>query len=224
MAEPSDCSSSSEDDEYSDPLENDNLSPVCRASLLEIFDDPATARDLDIELAAMIDAGKHFVQVTYFLEGDGPLVFTCYERLSALAHAITIESYSNTEAKAHQHAGRNMALYNQLVAQAKACINPGFRLYQQKFSVQFRAFKAARLCCPMQVQALHPTAASVQELKQFSFITDAEVVQLVEELPNYLAIADGAAIEKEEGKVQRWATHAAVLPNWSAAVKKILLV
>ena len=88
-----------------------------------------------------------------------------------------------------------------------------------------RAFKATRLCCPIQVQALHPTAASVQELKQISFITDAEAVQLVEELPNYLdlAIADGA-IETEEGKVQWWATHAAALPNWSAAVKKILLV
>ena len=137
---------------------------------------------------------------------DGPLVFTCYERLSALVHAIAIDSYPNTEAKARQHAGRNMALYNQLVAQAKACINPGFRFYQQKLSVQFhnivRAFKAARLCCPMQVQALRPTAVSVQELKQFSFITDAEVVQLVKELPNYLAIADGAAIETEEGKVQ----------------------
>ena len=121
-----------------------------------------------------------------------------------------------------------MALYNQLVAQGKACINPGFRFYQQKFSVQFhnvvRAFKAARLCCPVQVQALRPTAVSVQELKQFSFITDAEVVQLVEELPNYLATADGAAIETEEDKVHWWATHAAALPNWSAAVKKILLV
>ncbi|PFX25303.1 hypothetical protein AWC38_SpisGene10087 [Stylophora pistillata] len=208
--------------------ENDNLSPVCRASLLEIFDDPVTARDLDIELAAMIDAGKHFVQATYYLEGDGPLVFACYERLSALAHAIAIDSYPNTEAKARQHAGRNMALYNQLVAQGKACINPGFRFYQQKFSVQFhnvvRAFKAARLCCPVQVQALRPTAVSVQDLKQFSFITDAEVVQLVEELPNYLATADGAAIETEEDKVHWWATHAAALPNWSAAVKKILLV
>ena len=126
-------------------------------------------------------------------------------------------------------ASRPLLPPNQLVAQAKACINPGFRFYQQKFSVQFhnivRAFKAARLCCPIQVQALHPTAASVQELKQISFITDAEVVQLVEELPNYLdlAIADGA-IETEEGKVQWWATHAAALPNWSAAVKKILLV
>ena len=185
--------------------ESDNLSPVCRANLLEIFGDPATARDLEIELAAIIDAVKHFIQATYYLEGDG-LVFSCYERLSALAHAIVIESYPNTEAKARQHSRGNIDLYNQLVAQAKACINPGFRFYQQKSSVQFLnivlAFKAARLCCPVQVQALRPTAASVQELKQFSFITDVQVVQLVEELPNYLAIADGAVVETEEGKVQ----------------------
>ena len=138
--------------------ENDNLSPVCRVNLLEIFDDPATARDLEIELAAMINAGKHFIQATYYLEGDGPLVFSCYEWLSALAHAIAIESYPNTEAKARQHSRGNIALHNQLVAQAKACTNPGFRFYQQKFSVQFlnivRTFKAARLYCLVQVQAL----------------------------------------------------------------------
>ena len=46
----------------------------------------------------------------------------------------------------------------------------------------------------------------------------------MEELPNYLAIADGAAIEIEKGKVQWWTTHAIALPNWSAPVKKILLV
>ena len=117
--------------------EHDNLSPVCRASLLEIFDDPATARDLDIELAAMIDAGKHFVQATYYLEGDSPLVFTCYERLSALAHAIAIESYPNTEAKARQHAGRNMALYNQLVS----CSSKG--MYQSRLPLLPTEIKCA---------------------------------------------------------------------------------
>ena len=94
---------------------------------------------------------KHFVSATYYVEGDGPLVFSCYERLSALAHAIAIESYPNTEAKAREHAAGNVPLYNQLVAQAKACITPGFRFYQHKFSMEFRdtvrAFKAARLCC-----------------------------------------------------------------------------
>ena len=58
--------------------ENENLSPVCRAAQLELFDNIVTARDLDIELAALIDAGKHLVKATYHLEGDGPLVFNCF--------------------------------------------------------------------------------------------------------------------------------------------------
>ena len=162
------------------------------------------------------------------LEGDGPLVFTCYERLSALSHAIAIESYPNLEAQARHHANGNVPLYNQLVAQGKACINPGFRFYQHKFSVQFydtvRAFKAARLCCPIQVQHLHPTAASIQELKLFGFFNDAEIAQLVQELPLYLAIVDGAQVETEDEKVWWWSGHHNNLPNWSAAAKKILLV
>ena len=128
--------------------------------------------------------------------------------MPALAHAIAIESYPNTEAKAREHAAGNMPLYSQLVAQAKACISPGFMFYQHKFSVEFhnivRAFKAARLCCPVKVQELHPNAASVQELKQFGFFTDVAIAQLVEELPKYLAIADGVVIETEEGKVKWW--------------------
>ena len=51
-----------------------------------------------------------------------------------------------------------------------------------------------------------------------------KLYSLWKRVSNSLAIADGAAIETEEGKVQWWATHAAALPNWSAAVKKILLV
>ena len=62
------------------------------------------------------------------------------------------------------------------MAQAKASIQPGLQFYNQKFSVQFhgtvRAFKAARLCCPLQVQALNPTAASLEQLRNFPFAND----------------------------------------------------
>ena len=37
------------------------------SAVVEIFDYPATAKVLDIELAATIDADKHFVQATYYL-------------------------------------------------------------------------------------------------------------------------------------------------------------
>jgi hypothetical protein len=64
-------------------IRKNDVSPLCRMKLLELFDDPVSARNLELELAAMIDAGKHFVSATYYLERDGLLVFSCYERLSA---------------------------------------------------------------------------------------------------------------------------------------------
>ena len=89
--------------------------------------------------------------------------------------------------------------------QAKACINPGFRFFQQKFSNEFhsvvRAFRSARLCCPIQVQQLRPTAASVEELRNFSFLDDdATIASLVDELPRYLAKADGVQMTSESAK------------------------
>ena len=79
--------------------------------------------DLKLELAALIDGGAHFVTGTYNLEGDGPLVFTCYEHLSTIVNAISVGSFPNVEALACQR------LFNELTMQAKACINPGFRFF-----------------------------------------------------------------------------------------------
>ncbi len=47
---------------------------------------------LKLELAAVIDIGTFFVKATYNLEGDGPLVLTCYEeilKIRAAIHAVT---------------------------------------------------------------------------------------------------------------------------------------
>jgi hypothetical protein len=78
----------------------------------------------------------------------------------------------------------------------------------------------------VKVQELHPKVSSVQELKQFGFLLHAAIAELVdhEELPNYLAIANGVVIGTEEGKVKWWSDHEMALPSWSTAVKKILLV
>ena len=120
-------------------------------------------------------------------------------------------------------------LCNQLMAQAKACIQPCFQFYHQKFSVQFhgtvRAFKAAHLCCPVQVQALNPTAASLEELRNFPFANDdATIANLAQELPLYLAASDGVTITCEDDKLTWWANHKDTLPHWSSLVKKLLLI
>ena len=57
--------------------ENDHLAPAIRAHLMEIFNSHADSKDLELELATFVDGGNHFVSATYYLEGDGPLVFSC---------------------------------------------------------------------------------------------------------------------------------------------------
>ena len=123
---------------YVEPFlrENEEICPANRQHLLEIFDDPQSLQELRMELAALVDAGVHFIKATYYLEGDGPLIFTCYEKLSAVSRAVAVDNYPNTLAVARESAGGNAALCNQLIARAKACIQPGLQFYQQKFSGQ----------------------------------------------------------------------------------------
>ena len=69
--------------------------------------------------------------------------------------------------------------------------------------------------CDYCVQQLRPNAASVEELRNFSFLdVDATIAGLVNELPRYLAVVDGTDIDEEEEKVQWWARHERILPNW----------
>lgn len=74
----------------------------------------------------MIDASQHFVSAAYYPDGNGPLAFSCYARLSLLAHAVVVpKSYLNTKAKVREYANGNVSLYNQIVAYGKACITSG---------------------------------------------------------------------------------------------------
>ena len=68
--------------------ENTQLAPATRAKLLDIFSDLNQKSYLLVELAVVIDIGEHFVKATYSLEGDGPLVFSCFEILSSINAAI----------------------------------------------------------------------------------------------------------------------------------------
>ena len=48
--------------------------------LLLSYNSTQKSQLLMIELAIVVDAGEPFIKATYFLEGDGPLVFSCYEK------------------------------------------------------------------------------------------------------------------------------------------------
>ena len=61
--------------------ENSDVSPATHGKLIKILTNPSKKAYLMIELAVVIDIGEHFVKATYSLEGDGPLVFSCFKIL-----------------------------------------------------------------------------------------------------------------------------------------------
>ena len=58
---------------------NPELSPATRRKLLDMLNDSNVKSCIQIEMAVVIDAGEPFVKATYKLEGDGALVFHCFE-------------------------------------------------------------------------------------------------------------------------------------------------
>ena len=61
-----------------------DLSPAAKVKLQNIMNNPNQKSQLMVELAITVDAREPFVKATYFLEGDGPLIFSCYEKILAL--------------------------------------------------------------------------------------------------------------------------------------------
>ena len=64
-----------------------------REKLLQILSDQQRLACLRIELAAVVDMGEYFVKATYHLEGDGPLVFSCIEVLTAFTASMQTACY-----------------------------------------------------------------------------------------------------------------------------------
>ena len=72
------------------PIMLTTASPATCSKLLQLFSDKRKTEYLQLELAAVIDAGEPFVKATYQLEEDGALVFRYYEIYSTLEAAIKL--------------------------------------------------------------------------------------------------------------------------------------
>ena len=72
------------------------------------------------------------MKATYNLEGDGPLVFTCFEIVDALSASIRVAHAPNVEAIAQVLSQGVPSVKQQLVDHAKRCAQPGFDYFQQQ--------------------------------------------------------------------------------------------
>ena len=69
--------------------DNPDLSPATTMKLKSILSSSKKSSLLQVELASLIDAGEAFVKATYKLEGDGAVVFECYDILAELHAGIS---------------------------------------------------------------------------------------------------------------------------------------
>ena len=128
---------------------------------------------MKLELAAAVDYGEPFVKATYSLEGDGPLVLSCYELVQEVVASIKVENVQNLQAVIVQ-ISQHVAVQQQLKTYAKQCIQPVLDYFNQQLQSSLKnsitAFKAALLCNPCKLHQLHPDASSVDQLLSFPFV------------------------------------------------------
>ena len=192
---------------------------------MTFFQDPQKAALLKIELASIIDWGEAFVKATYNLEGDGPLAFTCYEIVQTVAAFIQVANTPNVNAVARSLAPAP-AVQQQLVTYAKSYVQPGLDYFQHQLQTSLKvpvaAFKAARFFSPSKITDLKPSAAEVDSLLAFPFLSSTQdLVGLKGELATYLASAKG--VDPTVDCLEWWKQHATLLPAWAAAAKKVLV-
>jgi len=58
---------------------------VCKANTTSSY---KIKEELAVELAITIDVGEALVKATYALEGDGPLVFRCYDVINTVKASL----------------------------------------------------------------------------------------------------------------------------------------
>lgn len=207
----------------------DDLPTSSRGKLIPILNDPPTRRKHKMELAITVDSMTPFVRVTYNLEGDGMLALTAYQEISQLQSTIICSHYPNVDAIAREEGRGNATHERHLAKYANNCVQPVYEYFQAKFDAESGelktaalALKAPRYFSPIRFSELKPTSTDIDSLNIFPFIDAALLDQLKQELPIYLAAAEG--ISSDVQVMDWWKIHENEISTWSTACKHILLV
>ena len=206
------------------------VTPHTVRQLLEIMNDEDDCDSLRLQLAAMVDVGRHLVNITYQLEGDGALVFSTYHVFQSATPAFAQEHWPNVRALCEAISDADPDVNaRQLDRDTMQGARPAINWFLRKFNVDMgnvvTLFRHARYFDPMAVQDLNLTAENVRSVRIFPFLDSNGTIEAQQaELPSYIAAADGTDITEGDKKVSWWSLRQNNLPAWADAVRKVLLI
>jgi hypothetical protein len=219
-----------------------DVSPAFVDKMMEIKDDADASVKLSLELTAMVEAAKPFVQATYRLEGDGFLAINAYAELMACDAFINLYNTNPMSALPSTDAAINTLaaaapVADQQAAKAKhwahikTMLKPGFDYFKARFITQGIAkhnlwrkvelFRVARLFDPTQIGTL--PASDIPALASFPFLNDpSRIASLTSEFPTYQARAAG--VSPQVDVLLWWRQNGHAIPAWTVACRQMILV
>ena len=159
-------------------LNNDSLPPTTSSKLLDILNDLPKCRKLKTELGITVDSMESFVKATYVLEGDSALALVAYERFSMLYSVISTLMYMPWQSLS----GGDPTREQQLVAYAKACVQPAYSYFESKFDHALRPTLLVFV-----VILVQPSSAAAESV--FSLLTSSFTVQQESSLEDYIQLS-----------------------------------
>eukprot|EP00117_Sycon_ciliatum_P003168 scpid83175/ scgid8079/ len=195
--------------------------------LLAMLNNPQIRALVQLETAAVIDAGKVVVKATYNLEGDGPRAPVAYEIVRGVHVSLQSAHFPSLSALCAWLPPNDVNRQQQLKAHRFRCVQPGIDHFMKKFvstaevPAQFRqqvdAFKTASFFTPVCIADQKPTPEV--------FVDAVGRIPAISEGANAIgpeAPLHAAAVAEISSSVQPfawWRRHADKLPHLSKAVR-----
>ena len=169
-----------------------------------------------VELAAIIDAGKPFVQGTYKLESNGPVALQCYEIINSVTAAVEMAYYLQAIISS---ISRDPNVQQQLKSYAISCVKPALDYYNEHLNADLMSVQSSTSFSPHKLQEMKPDISILECLSTLPFLT---TVAMKDEYPKYLAASED--VNAEYDPLDFWKNHESSLPDWAKYAQKGILI
>ena len=145
--------------------------------------------------------------------------------MRTVVEAVRVAHTPNTEAVIRSMSSQ-LSVQQRLHSYARSCMQPALDYFKglldSSLKENISVFRAVWIFNPQKVAMLKPDVSHVNALQIIPFFKNEELEKLKAELPSYLAKTDD--ISDDLDPLEWWKLNATVLPYWSNAVKKSLVI